>query len=96
MVFKPLQDADVGEAERAAAFQGQADGGAIAGDYWRERGLRRGGRLHVRLSSLLLAGSGCGGKKERGKKNGGTIQRHGVTPWQYASIQANAFWGKPQ
>jgi hypothetical protein len=85
MLLKPLDDADVGQAEGAAALESQADGGTVGRDNGRQGGWRwgweRGGLLSWLLGWLrpqfLAGGSGC--EEDEGDQDGGTIARHNQT-----------------
>jgi hypothetical protein len=63
--FKPFQDADVGFAERAAAFESDADFQARGGD-WLGFGNGSGGLLRRRWRLLREGGT----RKAKGEKRG--------------------------
>ena len=86
VLLKPLEYADVGQTQSAAAFQSQADGRTVSGDNCRQRSVG----IVTDGSRRLLAP--CGRDQHGGdKEDCRTLARHGDTSWHSTSLQANAF-----
>ena len=86
MLFKPLQNADVRQPQRAATLKRNAHGGTAS---WLNRGQGRAGHVAGRIFRLLR---NCGVKNQSSGKQGcGSRPAHGYTPRRRTCLQVNAF-----